>query len=310
MEIQFLGTGAGVPAKSRNVSSLALKLLNEINEVWLFDCGEATQHQILKTSLKPGKISKIFITHLHGDHIFGLPGLLSSRSFQGGDNQALTIYGPPGIKDFVLSSLKFSKSKLSYQLVINELNPQGGHFDIGHGYRCDYLPLDHGILSLGYRITEPDKEGELQIDKVKHAGIPEGPMYGLLKKGETIQLEDGRIFDGRDFIGPKQAGRVLTILGDTRQHPNIDWLAENADVLVHEGTYGKGEEEMAKKHFHSTVTQAAQTAKRCQVKRLYLNHISARYLGPDAKALQVDAQNIFPASRLVYDLNEFEIPFS
>jgi len=115
MELQFLGTGAGVPSKMRNVTSIALKLLDEINEVWLFDCGEATQQQILNTNIRPGKIKKIFITHMHGDHIFGLPGLLTSRSFQGGEDD-LTLYGPKGIKNFIDTTIQASCSKLGYPL--------------------------------------------------------------------------------------------------------------------------------------------------------------------------------------------------
>jgi len=119
MELQFLGTGAGVPSKMRNVTSIALKLLDEINEVWLFDCGEATQQQILNTNIRPGKIKKIFITHMHGDHIFGLPGLLTSRSFQGGEDD-LTLYGPKGIKNFIDTTIQASCSKLGYPLRVVE----------------------------------------------------------------------------------------------------------------------------------------------------------------------------------------------
>ena len=120
MQLQFLGTGAGQPSKARNVSSLVLKLLEEINEVWMFDCGEGTQHQILETTIKPRKISKIFITHLHGDHIFGLPGFLSSRSFQANEEQTdLEIFGPKGIKNFVLSSLRVSGSRLPYRIFMS-----------------------------------------------------------------------------------------------------------------------------------------------------------------------------------------------
>ena len=127
MQIEFLGTGAGSPSKQRNVSSLALKLLEERKAIWLFDVGEATQHQILRTTIRPRKIEKIFITHLHGDHIFGLPGLLSSRSFQGGD-EPLTIYGPKGIKEYVQVALRVSESRLSYPLKFVELTDDGGNF--------------------------------------------------------------------------------------------------------------------------------------------------------------------------------------
>ncbi len=123
MDIQFLGTGAGQPSKARNVSSLALKLLDEINEVWLFDCGEGTQNRILETTIRPRKVSKIFITHLHGDHIFGLPGFLSSRAFQANEEQTdLEIYGPQGIKSFVLTSLRVSGSRLPYRIHFHEFD--------------------------------------------------------------------------------------------------------------------------------------------------------------------------------------------
>src|SRR5699024_2373757 len=141
MELIFLGTGAGLPSKERNVSAIALSLLQEINSIWLFDCGEATQHQILHTSIKPRKINKIFITHLHGDHIFGLPGLLGSRSFQ--DGEALTIYGPKGIKNFVETSLEVSATHLTYPLYIEEIT-EGIIFENNH-FTVTAAQLEHGV---------------------------------------------------------------------------------------------------------------------------------------------------------------------
>ncbi|UUX34607.1 ribonuclease Z [Fundicoccus culcitae] len=308
MQLFFLGTGAGVPAKARNVSSLVLKLLDELNEMWLFDCGEATQHQILKTSLKPRKISRIFITHMHGDHIFGLPGLLSSRSFQGGDTP-VTIYGPKGIKAFIHATLSYSKTHLSYPLEIVELNPEGGVIQLPKNWQVKYLPLNHGILSFGYRIIEPDKEGELLVDKLASYKIPNGPIFGQLKRGEQVRLADGTVLDGKDYIGQSQNGRVVTILGDTRPCDHLALLAKDADALVHECTYQAEETQLAYNHFHSTSLQAAQVALSGNVKTLYLNHISARYLGSDAKALEAEARSIFPNSHLVYDLNEFDINY-
>lgn len=307
MEILFLGTGAGVPSKSRNVSSLVLKLLNELNETWLFDCGEGTQHQILKTTLKPGKVKNIFITHMHGDHIFGLPGFLSSRSFQGGDNQPITIYGPPGIEQYINASLKYSKSNLLYKVNIVELDPKGGEIQLNKGWKVKYLPLQHNILSFGYRIEEPKSDGVLLVDKLKEYNIPNGPIFGKLKNGKTVTLEDGTELDGKDFVGEAQLGKVIAIIGDTRPNANIQKLAEDADVLVHEGTHAKGENKMANRYFHSTVEQAAQVAKASNVKQLYLNHISSRYLGADVKQLEKDARSIFKQTKVAYDLNEFEI---
>ena len=307
MEILFLGTGAGVPSKSRNVSSLVLKLLNELNETLLFDYGEGTQHQILKTTLKPGKVKNIFITHMHGDHIFGLPGFLSSRSFQGGDNQPITIYGPPGIEQYINASLKYSKSNLLYKVNIVELDPKGGELQLNKGWKVKYLPLQHNVLSFGYRIEEPKSDGVLLVEKLKEYNIPNGPIFGKLKNGETVTLEDGTELDGKDFVGEAQPGKVIAIIGDTRPNANIGKLAEEADVLVHEGTHAKGENKMANRYFHSTVEQAAQVAKQSKVKQLYLNHISSRYLGADVKQLEKDARSIFKQTKVVYDLNEFEI---
>ncbi|CAM3964570.1 ribonuclease Z [Catellicoccus marimammalium] len=309
MELQFLGTGAGVPATSRNVTSIALKLLDECNEIWLFDCGEGTQQQILKTHIRPRKINKIFITHLHGDHIFGLPGLLSSRSFQGGDEN-LVIYGPKGIKKFVETTLKISESRLSYKISYVELDAFEGVKTIidNKKFKVEVALLDHRIHSFGYRIIEKDLPGELLIDKVKAANIPQGPVYSQLKKGEIVTLEDGRTFDGKDFIGQPKKGRIVTILGDTRKTPNVEILAKDADVLVHESTFGKDEQKLAANYYHSTSTQAATVAKNANVKRLFLTHISARYVGKLAYQLQKEARSIFKNTKIAWDFDVFEIP--
>ncbi|MDF9445397.1 ribonuclease Z, partial [Limosilactobacillus mucosae] len=239
MQIEFLGTGAGSPSKQRNVSSIALKLLEERNAVWLFDCGEATQHQILRTTIRPRKIEKIFISHLHGDHIFGLPGLLSSRSFQGG-NEPLTIYGPVGIKEFVKTALKVSESRLSYPLKFVELTDDGKIFS-DKTFTVYTKKLNHKIACFGYRVVEHDHPGELQVEKLRAAKVPSGPIYGQLKAGQTVELPDGRVLDGHDFIGEPQKGRVITIISDTRHTPAAVELAEDADVLIHEGTFAKDE---------------------------------------------------------------------
>ena len=180
MKIQFLGTGAGVPSTSRNLSSIALKLLDERNAIWLFDCGEGTQQRVLKTTIRPRKVEKIFITHLHGDHIFGLPGFLSSRAFQGG-NTPLNIYGPVGIKEFVLTSLRISQSHLRYPIFFHEITEDGVVFE-DEQFRVSCAKLNHGITSYGYRVEEADYPGELQADKLKEMAVPAGPLYGKLKK--------------------------------------------------------------------------------------------------------------------------------
>ncbi|KRL26970.1 ribonuclease Z [Limosilactobacillus frumenti DSM 13145] len=308
MQLEFLGTGAGSPSKQRNVTSVALRLLEELNEVWLFDAGEATQHQILRTTIRPRKISKIFITHLHGDHIFGLPGLLSSRSFQGG-NEPLTIYGPVGIKRFVLTALQVSESRLSYPLHFVEIDHDQVLFD-QNGFKVTTMHLDHKIACYGYRIEEADHPGELLVDKLKADHVPSGPLYGQLKAGKTVTLPDGRTIDGHDYIGHPQPGRIVAIMGDTRKTKNAIILAQNADVLVHESTFAKNEAQMARSYYHSTSQQAAEVAKAAHVKRLLLTHISARYTGKAAYQLAYQVRDILPNTRVVNDFDVIDIPFN
>src|SRR5690625_16166 len=206
MELVFLGTGAGVPSKERNVSAVALTLLQELNSIWLFDCGEATQHQILHTSIKPRKVNKIFITHMHGDHIFGLPGLLSSRSFQGGSDQ-LTVYGPPGIKKYIETSLEVSGTHLTYPLSIIEVEEDGLLFDEDL-FSVYCKKLNHGIPSYGYRIVEKDKPGELLVEKLKAMGVAPGPIYQQIKENAVVTTEDGTKLIRENFLGPNKKGRT------------------------------------------------------------------------------------------------------
>ncbi|PRY84099.1 ribonuclease Z [Alkalibacterium olivapovliticus] len=306
MDLLFLGTGSGVPAKHRNLSSIVLKLLDERNSLWLFDCGESTQHQILNTTVKPRKIEKIFITHMHGDHIFGLPGLLSSRAFQGGET-LLTIYGPPGIKQYVTMSLKLSQSHFRYPIRFVEFSEEGVIFEDDQ-FIVSIKKLKHGIPSYGFRVQEKDREGELMADALKDIGVPFGPLFGQLKQGKTVKLEDGREINGRDYIGPSQKGRVLTILGDTLKSQASVELANDTDVLVHESTFTSDDQKLATSYNHSTNVDAAMTAKEANAKKLLLTHVSARYLYADSKAMEREARTVFPETYMMNDFSEVSIP--
>ncbi|MDR0300356.1 MAG: ribonuclease Z [Streptococcaceae bacterium] len=305
MDLLFLGTSAGQPSKSRNVSATALKLLDERNEVWLFDCGEGTQRQILATTLKPRKVTKVFITHMHGDHIFGLPGFLASRNFQASEEKGQTdldIYGPVGVKDFVMNSLKLTKTRLAFRINFHELSENGKIFE-DDTFEVYVEKLDHTIFCLGYRVVEKDKTGELDAERLKFDGLPFGPLFGKVKKGETVEFE-GKTFRAEDYIGADKIGKVVTILGDTRKTDAAIRLAIGADVLIHEATYKAGEEGMAKRHGHSTSRQAAKVAKAAGVKRLLINHVSARYLGKDISELAQGAKDIFENSFVAKDFYE------
>lgn len=305
MDLQFLGTGAGVPSKKRNVSAIALSLLQEINSIWLFDCGEATQHQILHTPIKPSKINKIFITHLHGDHIFGLPGLLSSRSFQGGEKK-LTIYGPHGIEEFVKTSLKISGTHVTYPVEIIEIT-EGKLFET-EKFKVYCKLLEHGIPSYGFRIIEKDKQGELLVDKLLELGIKPGPIYRQIKENETTILDNGLIIERKDFIGPNKKGKIITILGDTRRTEENKKFVENSDVLIHEATFCDAQQELAYKYFHSTTKEAAKLARESHVKKLILTHISSRYQEDDYIKLLEEAREVFPKTKLAKDFYTFTIP--
>ncbi|MGJ3221550.1 ribonuclease Z [Geobacillus thermoleovorans] len=305
MELLFLGTGAGVPAKERNVSSVALQLLGERGATWLFDCGEATQHQILHTAIRPRRIEHIFITHLHGDHLFGLPGLLGSRSFQSGETP-LTVFGPKGIRAFVETALAVSGTKLRYELNIVEID-EGVIFD-DERFSVIAKRLDHGMPSYGFRVVEKDLPGPLLVERLQALGVRPGPIYQEIKQGKTVVLDDGTVIDGREFVGPPQKGRIVAVLGDTRFCEAAIELARDADVVVHEATFAAAEQRLAHDYFHSTTTDAAEVARRAGAKRLILTHISSRYQGEAALRLVAEARKVFPNTDLAADFASFSIP--
>ncbi|RRW70129.1 ribonuclease Z [Pantoea dispersa] len=303
MHLTFLGTGAGAPSLQRNVTAIALTL-SKRGETWLFDCGEATQHQFMRSALKPGKLEKIFITHLHGDHIFGLPGLLTSRSMAG-LTEPMTLYGPKGLRQFVETALSLSGSYTGYSLEIVEIEA-GPVLDNGE-FRVTAYALNHVVECYGYRIEQHDKPGFLDAPRLKAEGVPRGPWYQDLKQGKRITLEDGREINGADYLGPATKGKVLAIFGDTGPTEVALQLAANADVMVHETTLEAAMAEKANGRGHSTTVQAASVAQRAGAKRMIATHFSSRYLSQDRERLLAECQSVFPATELAHDFAIFEV---
>ncbi|MFT0213485.1 ribonuclease Z [Pseudomonas sp. F1_0610] len=305
MKLIFLGTSSGVPSRYRNVTSIALDLIGARKEIWLFDCGEGSQQQILQSYFSSTKISKIFITHLHGDHIFGLPGLLSSRAMSG-TKDPLTLYGPVGIKHFVDTALSISSAYIDYPLIINEFT-EGELFDEGD-FKVSAYSLKHRIESFGFRIEQAPLAPNLDIARLEQQNIMKGPWLKNLKLGETIQLDDGRIIHGKEYLLPAKQGLKLAIFGDTMPCENSLLLAKEVDVMVHETTHEHALADKAAQYGHSTTTQAAQIAKEANVKCLIATHISTRYFKEtDFQRLLAECQTIFPNSYLAHDFMEFEL---
>jgi ribonuclease Z len=307
LQITFLGTSSGVPTRSRNVSSIALRLPQRA-EVWLFDCGEGTQHQILRSDIKISQITRIFVTHMHGDHIYGLMGLLASCGLSGNPTR-IDIYGPPNLNEYLRAAGKYSQTYFSYPVKVRTVEPGILYEDEEFTVSCS--PLTHRVPAFGYRVAEKDKPGRFDVEQAIALGIPSGPLYGQLKRGETITLPDGRVVNGAALCGETQIGRKFVYCTDTIFCDNAVELAQDADVLVHEATFAHQDADLAYQRLHSTSTMAAQTALAAQVKRLIMTHFSPRYAPGNAIELDnllSEARAIFPNTMMAHDFLTYEIP--
>ncbi|MBD2089369.1 ribonuclease Z [Microcoleus sp. FACHB-1515] len=307
MQITFLGTSSGVPTRSRNVSSLALRLPQR-SEVWLFDCGEGTQHQILRSDVRISQITRIFITHMHGDHIYGLMGLLASCGLAGNPSR-IDIYGPPRLEDYLRAAGKFSQTHFGYPVKVHTVQPGIVFEDDEFTVSC--AALEHRVPAFGYRVTEKDKPGRFNVEKAIELGIPSGPLYGKLKRGETVTLPDGRSIDGSTLCGQTEIGRKFVYCTDTIFTENAIPLSQDADVLVHEATFAHQDAELAYQRLHSTSTMAAQVALLAQVKQLIMTHFSPRYAPGNAIQLEdllTEARSIFPNTIMAHDFLTYSIP--
>ena len=307
MQITFLGTSSGVPTRSRNVSSVALRLPQRA-EVWLFDCGEGTQHQLLRSDLKSSQISRIFITHMHGDHIYGLMGLLASCGLAG-STERIDMYGPADLDDYLRASKRYSQTNFSYPVQLHAVQPGVIYEDDEFIVSCRMLK--HRVPAFGYRVEEKDRPGRFDVEKAKALGIPAGPLYGLLKRGETVTLPDGRQINGSELCGELEMGRKVVYCTDTVYCDNAVELAKDADVLIHEATFAHKDAQLAFERLHSTSTMAAQVAHLAGVKQLIMTHFSPRYAPGNAIGLDdllEEARAIFPKTKLAYDFFSYDVP--
>ena len=291
IRITFLGTGAGMPTRARNVAAVAVTL---DGRVLLFDCGEATQHQLMQSAVRFGAIEAIFITHLHGDHLFGLPGLLASMSLNARE-RPLALYGPAGIASFMRSLPLYHTS---FDVEIREIAE--GRVRRGEGYAVDAAPLVHSAQCFGFRVVEDDRPGEFDVERARALGIEPGPAYGLLQRG--IAVGDVR---PSDVLGPSRAGRRVVYCTDTRPCDAAIDLARRADVLIHEATYASDMADEAVSRFHATAAEAAAVAREAEARRLIVTHVSPRYTDPSM--LLAEARAVFPQTELAEDFACFDV---
>jgi len=273
VKLTFLGTSAGKPTKERNVSALALEL-DQDNKWYLFDCGEATQHQIIRSRLSIGKLDTIFITHLHGDHYYGLPGLLSSKKLDKA-LRPLNIYGPKGIKKFLECVLDVSEAHLGYTLKITEFEAEETFvFD---KFSLKVLPLVHSIESFAFYIKENDICNKLNEKKLREIGLEPSPLYGELKRGRSITFQ-GKKLEPKVFMLDPVMGRSLIIAGDNSRPDVLGKYLEDLDLLVHECTYAQETyDNLPVKVLHTTAKDLGITIQEKHVKNLIANHINPRY---------------------------------
>jgi ribonuclease Z len=306
-KVTFLGTSAGVPTRARNVSCVGVRLPQR-GEVWLFDCGEGTQHQLLRSELNISQITRIFITHLHGDHVYGLMGLLATCGMSG-HARGITLYGPKGLEEYVREVSRRTQFHTSYPLEVVTVEP--GRLFADEEFTVECAPLKHRLPAFGYRVEEKDRPGHFDVERARAAGIPPGPLYGQLKRGQRITLADGRRFDGADFCGPTQRGRSVVYCTDTIYCRSAVELARGADLLVHEATFAARDEHLAVRSQHSTAAMAARVAREAAVRRLVITHISPRYFPGneiEPRDLLAEAREIFPATEMAHDFLTVAVP--
>lgn len=297
MEIIFLGTSSAVPTLERNHPSIALRAFAE---VMLFDCGEGTQRQLIEAKISPMKITKIFISHFHGDHILGLGGLIQSLGFRGREKD-LDIYGPKGLHKIINAISSFGYFQINYNLNIHEIDD--GTIIETEEYVVECAKVEHNIPSYAYSIREKKKPLFLR-EKAEELGIPPGPLYGKLHNGEEVEFE-GRIIKPEQVLGEAKKGKKISYSGDTRPCEAMIRLARDSDILIHESTYEAEDHQRAVDNAHSTSVEAAEIAREANVNELVLTHISTRYTSD--KNIKSEAQKVFKNTKVARDYMKIDL---
>jgi len=317
LSVTFLGTSAARPTVERNVSALAL--VRE-GETLLFECGEGTQRQMMRYGVSFA-LSEIFFTHFHADHFLGVIGLVRTLGLQTRE-QPLRLYGPKGAKHLLKAALELGVERVPFEVKIEEVKPgmvlgaEGGGGGGGKaasgterdGYAIQVFATEHGGGSVGYAVREHERPGRFDPEKARAAGVPEGPLWGQLQQGETVRLPDGRTIAAEGIVGAKRPGRLVVITGDTRPCATVVDAAQQADLLIHEATFGEEEKDRAKETGHSTAREAAQVALAAQARRLVLSHVSARY-SISAEELVKEARDVFKETMVAKDGLTIEVPY-
>lgn len=308
LRLTFLGTGAACPTLDRNVTSLAL---TREGETMLFDCGEGTQRQMMRYGVGFG-FREIFFTHFHSDHLLGVIGLLRTLGLLnvvGESDRAdgLTLYGPRGARRILTHALEVGIERVKFPVEVVELKP--GDVVKRKDYDLVTFPTEHRADTVGYALVEHLRRGRFDPEKARAMGIPEGPLWGRIHKGESVSLPDGRTVSPSELVGAARPGRRVVISGDTRPCEGLRQAAREADLLVHEATFSHEDLARAKETGHSTAREAAELARGAGVKRLLLTHISPRY-SREAPELLAEARAFFPACEVARDGMEVEVGFA
>ena len=303
IRVVFLGTSGSVPTLKRSLPCVVVKCPKD---QWMFDCGENVQHQMMGAKVSFHRKMKIFITHLHGDHVLGLPGLLQTMALME-RKEPIQIYGPVGLKAFLVCTKETLNFGLNYPVEINEIKSEGVICDQEES-QVIANRSNHAVESYAFAFIEKPRPGKFYPEKAKALGIPAGELWSKLQRGQEVTAYNGKVVKPSDVMGPIRAGRKIVYTGDTKPFDAFTKFAEGADLVIHDCTFDDSLTEKAGVDGHSTPSQAASQAKAANAKRLVLSHISARY--SDASPLLQQAKKVFPNSILAEDYMELELPLN